>query len=85
MTAGEGVKKAGERAKDVTSRTVDAVQDKINDLTDAIEGAFHRSGTKIHEAAGQPETDEKAPTKGRRWPGRRAASRLGCLLPRTDC
>lgn len=63
MTTGQGVKKAGERAKDVTDRTVDAVEGKINDLTDAIEGALHRTGTKVHEAAGRPGPDDEEPTK----------------------
>jgi hypothetical protein len=63
MTTGEGIKKAGERAKDVTDRVVDAVEGKVNDLTDVVEGALDRTGTKVHEAAGRPETDDKAPTK----------------------
>ena len=63
MTSGEGVKKASQQAKDVTDRTVDAVEGKINTVTDAIEGAFHRTGSKIHEAAGRSETEDKAPAK----------------------
>ena len=53
MTAGEGVKKAAEGAKNVTDRVVDAVEAKINQATDAVEDAVHRGGAKVHEAASQ--------------------------------
>ncbi len=59
MTAGEGIKKAGDGTKNVTDRVVDAVEGKVNQVTDAVEGALHHAGDKIHESAGQPETAAK--------------------------
>lgn len=56
MTAGEGIKKAAEGTKNVTGRVVDAVEDKVNEVTDTVQHALHRSGENIHEAAGQPKT-----------------------------
>lgn len=59
MTTGEQIKKASEGAKKSTDKVVDAIEDKINEVTDAVEGALRRAGDRIHKAAGGPESPEK--------------------------
>ncbi len=63
MTAGEGIKKAGEATKNLTDRVVDAVEDKVNEVTDIVQDALHRSGENIHKAAGQSETSQAKTSK----------------------
>ncbi len=57
MTAGEGIKKGAEGTKNVTDKVVDAVEGKINDVTDTVEHALKAAGGKVHEAAGEKTTD----------------------------
>lgn len=52
MTAGDSIKKAGQATKNVTDRVVDAVEGKINDVTDAVQDTLREAGNKIHQAAG---------------------------------
>ena len=59
MTAGESIKKSAEAAKDVTDKTVDAVDDKINELTDTVAGALKDVADKIHHQAGQDTPKDK--------------------------
>ncbi|SDY52695.1 hypothetical protein [Herbiconiux ginsengi] len=59
MTAGENIKKGAENTKNVTDKVVDAVEEKVNQVTDAVEGAFHKAGDKIHAAASQDTPHQK--------------------------
>lgn len=68
MTAGEGIKKAGKGVKNVTDRVVDAVEGKVNEVTDIVQDALHRSGENIHKAAGQPETPQAKTSKAKKSP-----------------
>ncbi len=52
MNVGDSIKKAAEGTKNVTERVVDAVEGKINDVTDAVQDTFRDAGNKVHEAAG---------------------------------
>jgi hypothetical protein len=53
MTAGEGIKKGAAGAKNVTEKSVDAVEKKIDEVTDTVEHALRTAADKIHEQAGQ--------------------------------
>lgn len=53
MTAGESIKKGAATARRVTDRVVDAVEDRVDDVTEAVEGALHTAGEKIHHVAGR--------------------------------
>ncbi|CAN5322990.1 hypothetical protein BH09ACT6_BH09ACT6_03330 [soil metagenome] len=53
MTAGESIKKGAEGTKNLTDKIVDAVEGKINDITDSVEKGLQAAGDKIHEAASQ--------------------------------
>ncbi len=57
MTAGEGIKKTAEGTKKVTDRVVDAVEDKVADVTDG--GAVHRGADKVRGAASHDSESEK--------------------------
>ncbi len=54
MTAGEGIKKGAEGTKPVTDRVVNAVEGKINDVTDMPGTGVRTAGTKAHGAVAQP-------------------------------
>lgn len=55
MTAGKGIKKAAEGTKKTTEHVVDAVEGKVNDVTDTAQSALKKAADKVHGAAGQPE------------------------------
>lgn len=53
MTAGDRIKRAAEGTKNVTGRVVDAVETKINDVTDTVQDAVHDAGDRVHDVAGR--------------------------------
>ncbi len=58
MTAGEGIKKGAAGTKHVTDKSVDAVEAKVNEVTDTVAGALNTAADKIHDQAGQKAGDE---------------------------
>jgi hypothetical protein len=59
MTAGESIKKSAEGAKNVTDTSVDAVETKVNEITDTVESAVKSVADKIHHQAGQDKSHDK--------------------------
>lgn len=55
MTVGDNIKRAAQGTKNVTEAVVDAVETKVNDVTDTVQDALHDAGEKIHGAVGQDE------------------------------
>ncbi len=53
VTAGEGIKKGAEGTKNVTDKSVDAVEAKINKVTDTVEGALRKAADAVHSQAGR--------------------------------
>ncbi len=58
MTAGEGIKTGAEATKNDTDRAVDAVEAKVNEVTDTVADALNTAGEKIHAAAGKPSKEQ---------------------------
>jgi hypothetical protein len=56
MTAGDSIKHAAEGTKKVTDRVVDAVETKVNEVTDTVQEALKGAGDKVHHAAGRADT-----------------------------
>ena len=54
MTAGEGIKRGAEGTKNVTDKTVDAVENKVNDVTSAVGHAMESAVNSVHRAASKP-------------------------------
>ncbi len=52
MTAGDSFKHAADGTKNVTDTVVDAVEGKINQVTDVVQDALQTAGDKIHGAVG---------------------------------
>lgn len=63
MTAGESFKKGAASARRVTDRVVDAVEDRVDDVTEAVEGALHTAGEKIHHVAGRDDAKPTSPAQ----------------------
>jgi len=59
MTAGEGIKKGAEGTKDVTDKSVNAVEAKIDEVTDTVENALKTAAGSIHRQAGHGTDSDK--------------------------
>ncbi len=59
MTAGEGIKKGAEGAKNVTEKSVDAVGAKVNEITTTVSDALGTAAEKIHAQAGEDAPRDK--------------------------
>jgi hypothetical protein len=58
MSVGDHIKSASEGASHLTQRIVDAVENKVNDVTDAVEDAAHAVGKKVRDIAGSDDTKD---------------------------
>ncbi|WP_251439850.1 hypothetical protein [Microbacterium sp. USTB-Y] len=57
MSVGDHIKSASENASNLTKRVVDAVENKVDDVTEAVEGAAQAAGEKIRHVAGSDDHD----------------------------
>jgi hypothetical protein len=53
MTAVEGIMNGAEGTKNVTDKSVNAFEMKLDEVTDTVEGALQTAADSIHSQAGQ--------------------------------
>ncbi len=58
MSVGDHIKSASDGASDLTKRVVDAVEKKVDDVTEAVEGAARAVGDKVRDIAGSGDPHE---------------------------